>query len=142
MSNQDFVGLDYKFKLGFGKLKRGTRIKGVVCSNNYDPEKERTRIAKIQCHEKMQNNNLFDGAYNTNFRLHCPPGCLSNKEPGMRVIGTSIFRDDSSICLAAIHNGIIKNESGGYLIVGSDTGRKEYLGLENNGVTSEAWKGE
>jgi len=64
-SGADFVGINNKYKLGFAKLKIGTRIKGLVCSNNYDPEFERKRIMKIECHDKMENNLLFDGAFKT-----------------------------------------------------------------------------
>lgn len=69
--------------------------------------------------------------------MHCPPGCTAFKETA-RLTGSSIYRDDSSICLAAIHNGILSDE-GGYLIIGSELGRSSYEGMENNNLVSAKW---
>jgi len=41
------IGLDFKSKLVFAELKPGLRIKGVLCSNNYDPKAEDAKIMKI-----------------------------------------------------------------------------------------------
>lgn len=43
----------------------------------------------------------------------------------------------SSICLAAIHAGVIQNQSGGYVDVMVVDRRKQYGGSAQNGVTSE-----
>lgn len=36
-SNSNLVGINKKSKLVFARLRRGLRVKGVICSNNYDP---------------------------------------------------------------------------------------------------------
>jgi len=46
-SNSNMVGLNKKSKLVFARLTRGLRVKGVVCSNNYDAKAEREKIIKI-----------------------------------------------------------------------------------------------
>lgn len=45
----------------------------------------------------------------------------------------------SSICRAAIHAGVIQNESGGYVDVMPVDRRKQYGGSSQNGVTSERY---
>jgi len=46
--------------------------------------------------------------------------------------GTEVFSDDSSICIAGIHNGVITNHLGGTLSIGLIEGRKSYIGSESN----------
>uniref|UniRef100_A0A7N6AA77 LCCL domain-containing protein n=1 Tax=Anabas testudineus TaxID=64144 RepID=A0A7N6AA77_ANATE len=69
-------------------------------------------------------------------RLYCPRNCLHNS--GSRVIGTNYYSDKSSICRAAIHAGVIQNESGGYLDVMPVDKRRQYSGSYQNGITSES----
>lgn len=45
----------------------------------------------------------------------------------------------SSICRAAIHAGVIKSESGGYVDVMPVNRRKQYVSSSQNGVTSERY---
>jgi len=48
----------------------------------------------------MNNNFDFEGPIFTRYTVICPSRCTDkNKQP---VIGNAVFRDDSSICLAAI----------------------------------------
>uniref|UniRef100_A0A673AXJ5 Cysteine-rich secretory protein LCCL domain containing 1b n=1 Tax=Sphaeramia orbicularis TaxID=375764 RepID=A0A673AXJ5_9TELE len=63
---------------------------------------------------------------------HCPSRA--------RVIGTKYYSDKSSICRAAIHTGVIQNESGGYLDVMPVDKRKQYNGSYQNGITSETFE--
>uniref|UniRef100_A0A673X6K2 Cysteine-rich secretory protein LCCL domain containing 1b n=1 Tax=Salmo trutta TaxID=8032 RepID=A0A673X6K2_SALTR len=68
-------------------------------------------------------------------RYECPPGCLSS--PG-KVIGTAYYDMKSSICRAAIHAGVIQNDSGGYLDVQPVDKRRQYSGSYQNGISSES----
>ncbi|CAI5642195.1 cysteine-rich secretory protein LCCL domain-containing 1-like [Oreochromis aureus] len=69
-------------------------------------------------------------------RLYCPRNCLRDSQA--RVIGTKYYSDKSSICRAAIHAGVIKNESGGYLDVMPVDKKRHYSGSYQNGITSES----
>ncbi|KAF3698923.1 Cysteine-rich secretory protein LCCL domain-containing 1 [Channa argus] len=69
-------------------------------------------------------------------RLYCPRNCLRDSQA--RVIGTKYYLDKSSICRAAIHAGVIQNESGGYLDVMPVDKRRQYSGIYQNGITSDS----
>ncbi|XP_024129030.1 cysteine-rich secretory protein LCCL domain-containing 1b [Oryzias melastigma] len=67
-------------------------------------------------------------------RLYCPRNCLHSSQA--QVIGTKYYSDKSSICRAAIHAGVIQNESGGYLDVMPVDKRQHYTGSYRNGISS------
>eukprot|EP00064_Thunnus_orientalis_P002459 superscaffoldBa00000181_g2466 len=69
-------------------------------------------------------------------RLYCPRNCM--RDSRAKVIGTKYYSDKSSICRAAIHAGVIQNESGGYLDVMPVDKRRQYSGSYQNGITSES----
>jgi hypothetical protein len=54
-----------------------------------------------------------------------------------RIFGGPIYRYDSSICTAAVHDGRIKLKNGGRVIVEIREGQDEYKASRNNGITSE-----
>ncbi|XP_053549096.1 mucin-12-like [Bombina bombina] len=60
----------------------------------------------------------------------CPAGCLKNKG---QVWGTNIYKDDSSICRAGIHSGVITDE-GGAIIIEKKPGEDNYEESIRNGV--------
>src|SRR5262249_37191385 len=61
----------------------------------------------------------------------CPPPSIA----GAMVWGTDVYSDDSNICAAAVHAGII-GLSGGALRVLPRDGLEAYRGTTRNGVTS------
>jgi hypothetical protein len=66
----------------------------------------------------------------TFFDHECPPnGHISNS-----VWGTTIYADDSSICTAAVHEGLVTLAGGGRVRVFLHPGRNGYPGSGNNGV--------
>ncbi|XP_029687471.1 cysteine-rich secretory protein LCCL domain-containing 1b isoform X2 [Takifugu rubripes] len=69
-------------------------------------------------------------------RLYCPTNCLHHGQA--RVIGTKYYSDESSICRAAIHAGVMQNESGGYVDVMPVDSKSQYSGTSQNGITSES----
>ncbi|XP_055722805.1 cysteine-rich secretory protein LCCL domain-containing 1-like [Salvelinus fontinalis] len=69
-------------------------------------------------------------------RMYCPRNCLH--ETRARVIGTQWYSDKSSICRAAIHAGVIQNDSGGYLDVQPVDKRRQYSGSYQNRISSES----
>jgi hypothetical protein len=63
----------------------------------------------------------------------CPANCL---EAGGTVWGTELYTDDSRICLAAIHAGVIENAVGGAFTLTFRPGQQRYSGTTANGVTT------
>ena len=74
------------------------------------------------------------------FTLVCPGnGTLSS-----RVWGTDVYTDDSSICTAAVHAGLITTGSGGIVVIEIRPGLDGYSTSTRNGVTSRSygsWRG-
>ncbi|CAH1238320.1 CRISPLD1 [Branchiostoma lanceolatum] len=80
----------------------------------------------IDCHTEPRQ---LDGDTLT---VTCPAGCLAGAST---VWGLVIYTDDSSICRAAIHAGMI-GDSGGEVTVYMLGGQDSYEGSEANGVSS------
>ncbi|XP_077441704.1 macrophage mannose receptor 1-like [Vanacampus margaritifer] len=81
----------------------------------------------------------FNSLHVTNWKMfHCPPECANAKH---KVFGTLIYDEDSSICAAAIHAGVIRNEVGGDCIVMRAPEPKVYEGSTRNGITSRYYNG-
>ncbi|KAA0234891.1 MAG: hypothetical protein EDR02_07590 [Actinobacteria bacterium] len=71
--------------------------------------------------------------------IECPP----DGEP-TTIWGTGTYTDDSSICTAAVHAGLITLEDGGDVSIEVTEGEESYEGSEANGITSTdygAWDG-
>ncbi len=65
--------------------------------------------------------------------------CPSLGNVPMRVVwGTDIYTDDSAICMAAVHAGVITT-AGGAVTIEIRPGQEAYQGAERNGVTSERY---
>jgi hypothetical protein len=69
----------------------------------------------------------------------CPPGGPRN---GMNwtVWGTGTYTDDSSVCRAAVHAGLITEAGGGTITIEILPGLSEYPGTTANGVTTLSWE--
>ncbi len=65
--------------------------------------------------------------------VDCPAACA---DLGVAVWGTDIYTDDSSVCTAAIHAGLIDNAEGGIVVVHAAPGQTEYVGSTSHGVTT------
>lgn len=66
--------------------------------------------------------------------FRCPP----DGEIGS-VWGTETYTDDSSVCSAAVHAGIINPVEGGRVVIEIAPGEGSYEGSEANGVTSQEY---
>jgi LCCL domain len=64
----------------------------------------------------------------------CPPG--GSLAP---VWGTGAYTDDSSVCSAAVHRGVIERNRGGRVVIVIQAGRDSYDGTTRHGVSSLAW---
>jgi hypothetical protein len=72
-------------------------------------------------------------------RFECSPGGT-----GGNVWGTDIYTDDSSICEAAVHAGVIKRAGGGVVHFEMIGAQPSFQGSERNGVSTmryPAWPG-
>ncbi|XP_044513882.1 cysteine-rich secretory protein LCCL domain-containing 1 isoform X1 [Gracilinanus agilis] len=70
-------------------------------------------------------------------RVYCPRNCMQANPHYARVIGTRIYSDVSSICRAAVHAGVVRNQ-GGYVDVMPVDKRKVYIASFQNGIFSES----
>ncbi|HVM58975.1 MAG TPA: LCCL domain-containing protein, partial [Candidatus Paceibacterota bacterium] len=68
------------------------------------------------------------------FSYFCAPGAST----GASVWGTSAYTDDSSICMAAVHAGVI-TDAGGPVTITIAGKRTSFVGSTRNGVTSASW---
>jgi hypothetical protein len=66
-------------------------------------------------------------------RVTCPGACTLH-----RVWGTDVYTDDSSICAAAQHAGLLRGASTTVTLRVRD-GRDGYVGSSRNGIASSAW---
>ncbi|NXA46471.1 CRLD1 protein, partial [Nothocercus julius] len=69
-------------------------------------------------------------------RVYCPRNCMQANPHYARVIGTRVYSDMSSICRAAVHAGVVRNQ-GGYVDVMPVDKRKVYIASFQNGIFSE-----
>lgn len=53
--------------------------------------------------------------------------------------GDGVYTDDSSLAVAAVHAGVLRQEEEGIVAVRILPGRKEYAGAERNGIFSESY---
>lgn len=61
------------------------------------------------------------------------------------VYGTDVYTDDSYVCSAAVHRGIITQKTGGMVTIKLLQGHTSFVASSRNGVTSlpqESWKGQ
>lgn len=82
----------------------------------------------------------FRGQINRRLMMICPP----NGQPTSEVYGTDSYTDDSSVCSAAAHAGVITAVAGGPVAIVIGAGRSSYGASTRNGVTSRPfgrWSG-
>jgi hypothetical protein len=75
-----------------------------------------------------------DGAIGDRFLFQCPPGGRNNP-----IYGTDTYTDDSTVCVAAVHAGLIGFTAGGAVTIELTSGLGAYLGSSRNGVDSYDW---
>ena len=79
--------------------------------------------------------NQFRGQNGARYTYYCPPnGTLSS-----RLWGTDLYTDDSSVCTAAVHAGLINTTSGGTVTIEIRAGADSYQGSTRYGVTSTSY---
>ena len=76
------------------------------------------------------------GRLDQDFTYMCPSGGRVGT-----VYGTDIYTDDSSICSAAVHAGLITARDGGKVIIRIRPGEDSYVATDRNGVRSGRYGG-
>ncbi|HUP83617.1 MAG TPA: LCCL domain-containing protein [Candidatus Limnocylindria bacterium] len=77
---------------------------------------------------------VCDGQVGDRFTFQCPAG---GRDSG--IYGTDTYTDDSFVCVAAVHAGLITIATGGVVTIELTPGLSAYLGSTRNGVTSSNW---
>jgi uncharacterized iron-regulated membrane protein len=76
----------------------------------------------------------FKGETGQTYKFRCPEG---GTEQG--VYGSDVYTQDSSICTAAVHAGLITLAQGGVVTVEYRPGRSTYGSTVRNGIKSRTW---
>ncbi|NES21739.1 MAG: hypothetical protein F6K41_23135 [Symploca sp. SIO3E6] len=74
------------------------------------------------------------GQLNKDFTFDCPP----NGSIG-RVWGSDLYTDDSSICTAAAHSGLITLKDGGEVTIRMLPGASFYTGTASNSISTSSY---
>ena len=74
------------------------------------------------------------GPTGTTYHVSCPA-----KGTASSIWGTIIYSDDSSVCTAAVHAGLITLEEGGKFVATIADGQESYEATEANGISSSNW---
>jgi hypothetical protein len=75
------------------------------------------------------------GLNGSSFDYVCPP----NGQFGL-IWGSDVYTDDSSVCTAGVHKGVIARVTGGKVTIIIRPGLASYEGTTRNGVTSEPFE--
>lgn len=65
--------------------------------------------------------------------------CPSTGVASVRLWGTDLYTDDSSVCTAAAHAGLITLQGGGTVTIEIRSGAGSYAASSRNGIVSQAW---
>ncbi|MCS7072305.1 MAG: LCCL domain-containing protein, partial [Anaerolinea sp.] len=94
-----------------------------------------TTATPVTCPENAQTGSLRNLSVGQSAVVLCPAGCAANSQA---VWGSNFYTDDSSICRAAIHAGVITDQ-GGPVRVTIAPGQQSYTGSAQNGITTANW---
>ena len=88
----------------------------------------------VPCDQLANRAPIADLAAGASATLFCPANC----SPSGRLWGTDVYTDDSQVCLAARHAGVI-GPAGGAFTVTIAAGEGSYTASTRNGVTAASW---
>jgi hypothetical protein len=93
-----------------------------------------TPATSVPCDQQANRAPLAALAVGASTTLVCPAGC----SPSGRLWGTDVYTDDSQVCLAARHAGVIGQEGGAFtLTIGAGEGG--YAASTRHGVAAARW---
>ena len=93
------------------------------------------KFVEADCFTSARGNPDFDSIQNTKVKVVCPSGCRRFNQN--KVWGKGVYKDDSSICRAAIHQGLITDDEGGRVELELASGSNNYLGTFENGIQAD-----
>jgi hypothetical protein len=109
-------------------------ITGIIASTIFNPSISHAKpIKKIEWSTSAGNLNLR-GRLDQNFTFNCPSGGQTGS-----LWGTDLYTDDSSICTAAAHSGLITVRDGGIVTIKIKPGFDFYNGTNRNDITSNGY---
>ena len=91
-------------------------------------------VIKIECTTTANQAKFAGTPVNSKFVVMCPKKCSQNTS--LTLYGTDYYTDNSSICAAAIHRGVI-NDLGGEVKFSITAGKEKYKGSNGFGVISK-----
>ncbi len=108
----------------FGPAKRSFKVSkaSLITSILYNTKANEGKFAQAHIFDK--------------FVVQCPKNCSKIKH--FTLIGTKIYTDNSFICIAAIHMGII-NDLGGEVTFKLELGKNHYKGSNGFGIVSKTY---
>ncbi|KAK6588479.1 scavenger receptor 1 precursor [Cryptosporidium xiaoi] len=86
---------------------------------------------KFECNDSAVS---IQGAIGSGAIVSCPSRC---SKASSHLKGTYVYTEDSPVCKAAIHAGVITDELGGDILVSFVPGQREYFGTLNNEIQSK-----
>lgn len=86
---------------------------------------------QASCQQTAQ---ALTGDVGTEIAVTCPANCANVGS----VWGGPIYSDDSAVCRAAVHAGVISNAGGSFTVV-IEQGQSSYPSNTQNGVTTSEW---
>jgi hypothetical protein len=84
-----------------------------------------------------QSRNFSNDVIGTRLQIDCPANC--DTTGWFMVYGTGTYTADTSVCYAAIQQGLITQAAGGTVIITLSDGIPLYTGSTSNGITSVNW---
>jgi hypothetical protein len=90
---------------------------------------------ELACTTVAEDGDLGALAIGTSVSVRCPAGCRDETA----VWGTDVYTDDSAVCRAAIHAGVIDVERGGAFVLTIQGGEAGYEASTRQGVTTRPW---
>ena len=112
-----------------------TKIGGLICSTNeHNPPLADPTESSLQCSDILSGNAKIDGSVGTKVKILCPAFCAEKSEH--KIYGKETYSDNSSICRAAIHAGLIADADGGSVMLVIGPSYEKYVRSTQNGIAS------
>ncbi|KAL8424600.1 hypothetical protein Efla_003716 [Eimeria flavescens] len=115
-----------------------TDMSTIICSTNKDAWNPPQSYLDITCLTAVGGNASFDGPPGTTVFVRCPEGCIHYVDE-VKVVGgeAGVYAEESSICLAAIHAGLLSR--GGDVSIRVSPAPTEFEGTDRNGIVSSSF---
>ena len=130
------VGIDGGAKTcGFGPFNEAEKLPaGVSVTTHTSPVKRTSSSSATNGFETAE---AFRGQTNTQHAVNCVAGQIYT----FRVRGTDVYTDNSLVCGAAVHAGLIQFSTGGSVMIRIVPSPSSFTGSTRNGVTSSSISG-